>query len=369
MKALILTVADKRHMTMVSLYEEYFSKNSIPYDIIRINRYIKTDDVRHYKEGIAEIYEFPFVESTNNSKLSKVIPFLKYRKFAKKIMSQKNYDFIVVWNENTALLFIDFLLKYKNKYCFNIRDVPEIPFTKKIYNILINKSYFSTSPTPAKIFDNDEKIITLYNRDIKLLSNVEKKVSLKSKEEILNVVFLGFYGIASKTFERISKVFANDGRFKLYFYGDGFDVYLKKYIEQEHIYNVCVGGAFPYEKTYDYLKETDIINSFYDNFDTDISRPYSAGIKVSYTPMLYIPAFTDDNTAWATLSRKYGFTYIVKNNNIDNLPNNLYNWYHSLVFEDFKKGCDDFNEVVDMSRKKVFKLLDQKLSNNDLQKN
>lgn len=359
-KVLVLSVADKRHMTMVAPYEEFFAKNNIPYDIIRINRYNPTNEVLHYKEGLSEVYEFPFVKSTSNSKISKLIPFLKFRQFAKEIIKNKRYDFYVIWNENTALLFFDLLLRCRNNYCLNVRDVPEIPLTKKIYNILINNSFFTTLPTPAKIFNNDEKIITLYNRDVKILSRMSPKSGFKHKDEKINIVYMGFYAIASRTHERIAKVFANDDRYNLFFYGDGFDSHFKEFIDKENIRNVFVGGAFTYEKTSEYLNEADIINSFYDNFDTNISLKYSAGIKVSYTPMLYIPAFTDDNTSWAGISKNYNFSYVVENNDITNLPDKLYEWYHSLDFDSFKKRCNDFNFIVDESRNKVFTLLSER---------
>ena len=358
-KILILSVADKRHMTMIAPFEEFFTKNNISYDIIRMNRYKMTDKVLHYTEGLAEIYEFPFVKSTDNSKISKLIPFIKFRQFAKQIIKNKKYDFYIIWNENTALLFFDLLLRNKNNYCLNIRDVPEIPFTKKIYNVLIGNSFFTTLPTPAKIFNNDEKIITLYNRDVNILNKMKPKSGFKHKDEKINIVYMGFYAIASRTHKKIAKVFANDDRYNLFFYGDGFDSYFKEFIDKENIRNIFVGGAFTYEKTSEYLKNADIINSYYNNFDTNKSLRYVCGVKQSYTPMLYIPAVIDDNTTWASISKKYNFSYFVENNDITNLPNKLYEWYHSLSFENFKKECNDFNSIVDESRNKMFELLNK----------
>lgn len=360
MKVLILSVADKRHMTMIAPYEEFFKKNDIAYDIIRINRYKPTKEVLNYKENLSDIYEFPFVASASKSKLSKLIPFISFRRFAYKIIKQKKYDFYVIWNENTALLFFDLLFRNKNNYCFNIRDVPEIPFTKKIYDILINNSFFSTLPTPAKIFANDKRIITLYNRDVNILKIMNPKTGLKQKGEKINIVHMGLYCRASHTHKKIARVFANDDRFNLYFYGDGFDTDFKEYIDKENIHNVFVGGAFEYEKTCEYLNNADIIDSYYNDFDNNANWKYSAGVKVSYTPMLYIPAFHDDNTAWAGISKKYNFSYIVNNKNIDNLPNDLYKWYYSLDFNVFKKKCDEFNSIIDETRNKIFSLLSKK---------
>ena len=361
MNILILSVSDKRHMSMIAPYEEYLIKRKIKYDIIRINRYIETKSVLYTNQNRCEIYEYPFVQSTNKNKLSKIIPFLSFRRYAKHLMKKKKYDFIIVWNENSSLLFADILLKYKNRYCLNYRDILEITITKKIQQKLINNAYFNTSPTPANAFGNVDKFITLYNRDTNVYNNVRKKTELKKRGNTLNIVFMGLYGSAPNTFKKTVELLGNDDRYCLYFYGDGFDTYLKKFVEEKNYHNVITGGAFKYEDTFKYLEKADIINSYYNNFSTSPNLKYVAGVKQSYTPMLYIPAMNDDNTTWADISKKYGFSYLIDNENVNTLADDLQNWYFNLDFEKFKEGCDRFNSIVEESRETIFELLDKKL--------
>lgn len=366
MKVLILSVADKRHMTMVASYEEYLNDRNIEYDIIRINRYIKTDEVIHDSNGLSNEYAFPFVQTTNKRKISKLIPFLRFRSFALKLIKRKHYDFLIIWNENTALLFADFLLRNTKKYCLNLRDILEVPFSRMIEKMLIKRAYFTTSPSPArnaKLFSENVEVITLYNRDSMILKNVEKRKKLKNYGETLNIVFMGLYGRAPSTFKKTVDVFGNDKRYNLYFYGDGFDTYLEEYIRANKITNVFTGGAFAYEETFLYLERTDIINSYYNNFDINPGLAYCSGVKQSYTPMLYIPAINDNNTTWAEISKEYGFSYLIDDSNIDTLADDLYEWYFNLDFNTFKQNCDKFNRLVEESRQSIFKLLDKKLTN------
>lgn len=364
MNVLILSVSDKRHMSMIAPYEEYLKNRKIRYDIIRINRYIKTDSVLYSNNDGCQVYEYPFVQTTDKNKIFKIVPFIRFRKYAKRLIKKKMYDFIIVWNENTSLLFADVLFGYKNNYCLNYRDILEIPLTKKIQQRLINKAYFNTSPTPANAFGNAEKFITLYNRDTNVFNNVRPKNGLKKMGEVLNIVFMGLYGSAPKTFKKIAKLLGNDDRYCLYFYGDGFDTYFDTYIKENNIRNVITGGAFRYEDTFTYLEKADIINSYYNNFDTSPNLKFVAGVKQSYTPMLYIPAINDDNTTWAEISEKYGFSYLINDNNLSSLADDLQDWYFNLNFKEFKEGCDSFNQIVENSRQTIFDLLDKKIMNN-----
>lgn len=69
MKVLILSVADKRHMPMVAVYEKYFRENNIDYDIIRTSRYNKPDNLN------PGVFEFEWIQSVNVPKKKKYFLF------------------------------------------------------------------------------------------------------------------------------------------------------------------------------------------------------------------------------------------------------------------------------------------------------
>ena len=357
MKTLILSVSDKRHMSMVVSYEDYLKNNSLKYDIIRVNRYDTRIITKEYTDNGC-IYEYPFFQSTSVSRFKKIFRFIKFRNYAKKLIKQNEYDFIIIWNENTAVLFADILLKqFRNKYCVNVRDCFEIKPLMWLFKKVINNAYFSTTPSP--IVQKGEPYITLFNRDSRILEHVSQKQALRNQNEKLRITFMGLYNAAPKTFKYIVDVFANDSRFELKFYGDEFETKLQEYVNSRKINNVITGGAFPYEKTYEYLENTDILNSYYNNFDINKNLKNVSGVKQSYTPMLYLPAINDDNTTWASICKKYGFSYLINDENLSSLPDDLYKWYYNLDFEDFKKGCDEFNKQIIQSKEKIYSLLDK----------
>ena len=362
-KVLILSSSDKRHMAMVNPYVEYFQKNNISFDIIRSNRYSNIS-----KNQESNIYEFNWDQAPNASKIKKIIPYLRFRKFAIKIMKRNDYSFVVVWNENTAFLFSSFLRrKFKNHFCINIRDVYDhIPFYAGVVNKVCRKACFVTHPSfdhsPKFPVDSFKHYVVLVNRDNHILRFCQKKTNFT--EGVIRITYMGFYHSAPDTFKKIALSFKNDTRFELHFYGLDFDTVFKDFCLKNDIQNVVLGGAFAYEKTADYLSSTDLINSYYNNFQTNRSLIYAMGIKESYSPLLYLPAIVDDNTTWGRIGRKYGISYNV-GDDLTDLPNNLYKWYKQKDFEEFRKACDRFNVVVDKQYKELIDLCNIYIINND----
>ena len=355
MRVVILSVADIRHMTPSSVYKKYFETRGIEYDVICCDRYNANKSKRNH-------FFFKWNGDLSMSKKRKIIQYLKFRNFAKRIIIKNNYDFIVVWNENTAALFSDFLLfKYKNKYCVNLRDeFQQQKILKKIIFKSLDYSVFITKPTPEWFFGYDKKTFCLYNKDSTLASSFHKKTSFRENDKPIRLTHLGFYSKAKKASIELSDKFGNDTRYELFFYGQGFDTELRSYIEKKGYTNIYTFGAFPYEDTAKILENTDVINSYYNDFSHPSLR-LSFGIKHSYTPMLYIPGLADEDTCWGRMSKDYNLAYLVNSNNIKTLPDDLYKWYRSMNYEDFCSRCNQFNQIIDDSQTVLYKKLDKAL--------
>lgn len=357
----IISVADKRHMTMVSMFTNYFKNRGICYDIIRTGRYGENlgrtmsdilDDTSLKVLGKEFVYEIK--QSTGVKKYKKIKKYLEFRCEALKIIKNKNYDFFVVWNENTGLLFSDILSK--RKFCLCIRDEYKSIFFRRWINHVMRNSVFWTCPCLlGHKYTAEDKKIMCYNRDYNLLKLISPKNNFNKKIPI-RITFLGLYHAAPETFKRTCDAFLNDERFILQFFGDGFDTLLREYANSISMNNIITKGAFSYEKTAEYLEQTDIINSYY-NVDT---VKYAAGIKESYTPMLYIPGIVDESF-WGDISKKYGFSYVIKQHELDKTPDRLYKWYKELDFEEFKRGCNEFNKIIDSTTASLYEILDHKL--------
>lgn len=365
MRILILSVADRRHMAMIAPYITYLENRNIEYDIICSNRYEQrgSDQVSMNMTETGKIYELNMVFEPSMNKFKKIRPFLKFRKKAISIIEDKNYEFVVIWNENTSALFSTFLAHhYHQKYCVNIRDV--YSHQKGIRNLVdygIKNSSFATVPSPETETKYCDKTICVYNKDFSLLQMMNpKSCFIQDVKRPIRITHMGFYSKVEQGAKDIIEALGNDDRFELYFYGQGFDGAFKKYLEKKHIKNVYVGGAFPYEKTSIILKNTDIINSYYNRFEHP-SLKVGFGIKASYTPMLYIPCIADENTCWGRLSKPYNLSYLINKQNINTLGDDLYEWYMGLKYDLYKENCILFNRLIDDSVSNLYKKLDDSI--------
>lgn len=346
-KIAILSVADLRHMTCVSSYCEFFRSHDIEFDIICTNRYEESVEYV-YQCGI---YAYQWTAGIQATRLQKVRDFVRFRKYAKKVLTDNSYDFVVVWGENAALLFSAFLERnFSGKYCINIRDVlSDLGVLRRIVEGCMKKAVFVTTPTPVPMFNQKERVFVLYNKDMQVLQRCQPKKRLKSVNEKLVITYMGLIYPYIDIFKQFIDVFGNDERFVLQFFGKGAEVELKQYAQNKGYQNIVLGGAFQPIDTAKFLDETDILDSYWSKQNS--SMKYAVGVKESYGPRLRIPTIANAETYWAELSEKYGFGFSA--NTVDNLPDNLFNWYHSLKFEDFEQGCIDFCNNVDAENQKM----------------
>lgn len=363
MKVAIITVGDKRHTTMLAPYIEYMERNSVKYDIIRSTRYGNKNLRKCKNLSGGMIYEVGFQQQLDVPKRKKVINYIRFRGFAKHIVKKKRYDFLIIWNENTAVLLLDLLMiSYKGKYVLNIRDRLNFGILNKLLEkMIMGMSVLTTTPSSYKLKESD-KLKVLLNRDTQLEAMVEKRKCFRQEGLPIRITFMGLYHKAPETFNELADLFGDDDRFDLYFYGGGFDENLGNYVSKRGYQNITTGGAFEYEKTADYLRNTDIINTYYANADKNLKG--ALGVKMGYIPMLYIPGLVDEGTYFAEISQKYGFSFMVNEKKKESLPDDLYNWYRGLDFQEFKNGCDKFNRIVEKSRQQLFDNLDKYILSN-----
>ena len=335
-KVLILSVADLRHMTVAGYYYEELYKRNISFDIICTNRY-KTQSSVNYP---CKIYSYSWVSTTYQSKLKKIIPFIKFRKYALNIIKKNHYSHIIVWGENTGILFNNFLLrKYKNKYYVNIRDIDifYIPYLgavlRKIEQKTITNACFYTAPAPRGLIFKHKNALLLLNQDYATLNKCYMRTQKKEGNKPLILTYMGLINQYMKFFLKIIDVFANDRRFLLRFYGEGAEK-IQRYIESRNIINVEVQGAFVAEKTSEYLNQTDMIFSAYGR--TNFGVDGAIGVKESYGPPLRIPVISDNYGMWYKISKKYGLGFGIDENKLENEPDRLYDWYMKLDFKQFE---------------------------------
>ncbi|NLE24619.1 MAG: glycosyltransferase family 4 protein [Clostridiaceae bacterium] len=348
MKIAIVSVGDYRHISMISKYTEYFDKNNIDYDILCTDRYEGTV----YPSSNIKAYPCKNVKRKNE----KLRMFLSFYKWASRIIKNEKYDFLVIWNENTAPLFAPLLLtKYRHRYCVNIRDVDFL--NQKAVNVVrarvIRNSAFSTYCSTAKLdFPKGYPYVLMRSINMKILQETTPRTEFRKPGEKIRIVNIGKirFPMANK---RIIEALGNDERFELLFIGAGSEK-LESYKEKYN--NITLIGAYLPEDTAKYLAEADIINSYFGSTVLGFERMTS--IRFSYGPYLHIPVLVGEGTEMEHEGNKYGFIYAVGEGDTS-FSDDLYRWYCNLDYNTFAHGCRRYLADIDETDRHFYELLDK----------
>ncbi|MBQ6267058.1 MAG: hypothetical protein IJK64_04735 [Clostridia bacterium] len=335
MKIAIVSVGDYRHISMISKYTEYFDSHGIAYDILCTNRYKGTvfpsSNIKAFSCGKL------------SSKKEKLRMFLSFYRWARKIIRQERYDFLVIWNENTAPLFAPLLLTtYRKRYCVNIRDVDFLnqSAVNIVRKLVINASAFSTYCSTAKLdFPKGYPYVLMRSINMKILKDTQPRDAFRAPGEKLRVVNIGKirFPLADK---KIIEALGDDERFELFFIGAGsekLEPAAKKY------QNVHLIGTYLPEETAGFLANADLIDSYFGTTVLGYERMNS--IRFSYGPYLRIPVLVGAGTEMEAEGNKYGFVFAVKED-FTSFADDLYNWYRARDFEAFSAGCGRYLEDI-----------------------
>ncbi|MCK8061252.1 MULTISPECIES: glycosyltransferase [unclassified Fusibacter] len=342
---------------MLSLYTNYFEKNKIKYDIICANKY---DD--NYLETANKIYEFDAKKTINSNVFAKLAHFWKMRNFAKKIIDNNKYDYIIVWNQVTAFIFSDILIKqYRKKYCINVRDYhyDDNPLIKYRITPAIREADFNTVSSEAfKKFLPDGEYLTIHSLNKKMLNQLEPRNHYRSVNEKINILNIGQIRWPENIFPMIEEL-KNDSRYIMTFVGQGSHV-IEEYIKGRHIENVIVHGRFEPIETIKYLKDADILFNLYGTGNLHVDTALS--IKLYYAIYLNIPILTYNGTYIGEVSNTLGIGYCISKNSFEGLADNLHNWYHTRDINYIKETCSNFIEEIEQSHEKLYRRLDEILA-------
>lgn len=331
MKIGIISIGDYRHITLISKYTSYFEENRIPYDVICTDRY--TDPIE--KDNV-----FQYAMPSTKSKLDKVKSFIAFKRWAQRLIVQNHYDFLVIWNENTALLFSDFLLrKFKGRYCVNIRDVDFLNQT--ILNVIrgkvITNSSFSTYCSKARLeFPKGYNYVLMRSMNLDVLKHVKKRETIRSESEPIRIVFVGKVRFFDADKELI-QAFGNDRRYEVWYIGAGSEnlEYLK-----EQYNNLFLVGKYTPDETAKYLEMADVINSYFGTKVLGYERMSS--IRFSYAPYIHVPVIVGTNTNMEEEGKTYGFAYGFGAVECGNEADAFYKWYRNIDSPKFIEGCEKY---------------------------
>ncbi len=356
MKVCILSTCTQRHMILVSTYQKYFKERSIEYDFIYPDKF-------HVEELSSANNTYRYEVSNSNNFLVKAIDYLKFIRYSKKILLQNCYDLIIVWNEATAALFSDFLVKkFKNKYIVVVLDLfneNDKLKNEKILTSRLNKaiecSIFSTVSSPGyiKYLSTKKEYLFVDNINNAILPR-EAVYSVSNKKPIV-ILYSGnisYPDLAKKMLLR----FKNDNRFFIKIIGSGSEK-LIDFVIKNNISNVEIRGKFDSKDTLNILKEGDIIYNVYDNKyhceQTALSN------KLYYAVCLNIPILVSPKTYMEEVTKELGIGYTIDFDDKNDICTDLYNW--SLKFDQNKTRdkCISFKNDAFSSHLKLYEKLDE----------
>lgn len=336
-KICILSAVNIRHMTLISLYTDFLTKNNIEFDIIYMDKYGEKEEF-----PAKNIFAYKNVIKRNLPKIIKIIKYFKFKNYAISKLKENKYDFIIVWNDIAIFIFADYLTKHwKGKYCLNIRDYLYQKKIKWIYNrfrkTIKNSAFTTISSTGFKFFLPEHDYIQIHSLNMSVLKDLQPRTSFREKNKPIRIGFIGYVRFF-ETNKKLLDIFKNDNRFELHYYGTNANI-LKKYAEENNIYNTAFHDTFPTSETSKYLEKIDIINNLYGN--GNIALDYALSIKLYHAIFTRIPILVCPNTFMEEIANEYqiGFTF---HRYDDSIKEELYKWYSCLNYETFKLNCNKF---------------------------
>lgn len=293
----------------------------------------------------------------------KLLGYIEARNYFVKCLKATDYDGVIFLQTHTAVACKSLLSKkYKGKYIVDIRDytLENYGIYRKAEESVIADSYATVISSPAyKRFLPKGNFVIAHNFSQFPEERVEQIKELNNKENDLpiRISFVGTIRFIDVD-KKVLKLFANDERFQMNYYGFGSTV-LKEFCEKENIKNVDFYDSFSPEMTLDFYEKTDLINNLYGNHNPFID--YLLSNRLYHSGQLHIPILVCPETYMEEISIKYNMGYAFDIDKTDSVDA-LYKWYFDYDKELLAKGCDRFIADVKEENLTYLKLINDFLN-------
>lgn len=342
MKVCIVTYDEYINIPYIFKYENLLQQYNIEYDIILWDR----RNIISNNTVIKNNNYFVFKSKIKKSKLSKIIPFYKWRRYTLNILKTNQYDKIIVLTTLPAILINKFLImNYTNMFLLDIRDFTyeNLKIYKKKVDTLVAKSAltFISSEGFGDWLKISNKICLTHN-----ISNLEKENQITFIEMKKRNYVIGFVG-GIRYYEencKIINVFKNKPNIKLLYVGKTHEgITLEEYCIKNNINNVVFKPAFENKEKPAIYEGIDIINSVYGS--------NSQVVKTALPNKLYDcilfkkPIMVSNNTFLSNIVNKYHLGFCVDIEK-DNIYQKLLKYIENFDYKLFLEGCSDFKDKV-----------------------
>lgn len=358
MNILIIGFTKLKYMPYMNFYLSNISKkNNV--SILYWNRDLKNEQL----DSNYNYYEFREYQKDDVSKLSKIKNFFKYKKFAKNIINQSNWDLIIVMHSLPAILISKFIVKkYKNRYIFDYRDFTYesfLPFRLSVGKLVrYSKCTFVSSDKYKKYLPSKYDFKTYISHNI-LISELNKEFEKckKNNNSKIRISFWGFIREKELNIKFIDLI-SKDRRFELHYYGREQEVAysLKKYVIDNEINNVFFHGEYVPSDRFKMAKNTDLIHNIYASKNSMMSmgNKYYDGILFKIPQI----CMSGSNMGKKVTENKIGIEFDPFNDkNLDV----IFDYYKNLNEERFIINCKNELTNVKEDLKKAENIINEKI--------
>jgi hypothetical protein len=322
-------------MSLITKYIDLLKYHDIEYDIIYKDKYGHTEELMD-----SNLFVFRRVQLPDANRFTKLKNDLAFKTYAKKIIRENSYDFIIAWGDVTAFMFSNFLSKsFPNKYSLNIRDYwfQRNPLIFNIFKLGIKNSAFTTISSDAfKLFLPKFNYLFLHSHNRHILKNLPRRVS-KTINKPIRLTFVGNIRYLPIN-KQLLQVFKNDTRFELHFYGTN-ATKLEYFSLNNSINNAFFHDKFNIDETNHFFQKTDIVNNIFGNDNG--TATYLLSIRLYHAAHFRVPLLVSSGTHMAKIINKYDLGFVV--DQVDQeTKEKIYKWYLDFEYDSFSKNCDKF---------------------------
>jgi len=321
----IIGFANIRYMPYLRYYTEVLDKNAIEYELIYWDRRGLSEKI-HCR---THVMRMRLDDAT--PKARKIIPMLRFGQFAKKVIQQREYDFLIFLAPIPAVILCRFLsARYVNRYVVDIRDysLEHNPvYFAALRKVLGNAALRVISSPAFTQFLPVANYVLCHNISV---PNGERKSIPRAKtaNKPIQVSYIG----AIAYFEEVKKfilAIANDARFSFALYGSGMDEgRLEDFCRTAQIKNVHFYGAYDPAGLSHIYTVTDIVFNAYGN-DTPNVRCLLSN-KLYNAAWHQLPIIVTPQTAMAAAAGYMGFQVDYANVGVADA---LHKWYNELDWD------------------------------------
>jgi hypothetical protein len=258
-KIALIAIGELKYTPYAARYIQAIKEKGMAYDLIFWNRSAKALDTPpnhiHY-DGYSAL---------DKPLRGKLPDFWRYGRWLRRLVGEKGYGKLIILSTLSGILLYGPLMrKYDKRFIFDIRDYSyeHVPPFFRMERRLIDAAYFTCISSPGFrefLPERDYVMAHNFNR-----SDLPRKRPFKKKAGgALNLAYNGvimYFDHQSRIIERLG----NDGRFRLFFHGDGpeADRY-RDFCAGRGYGNVFFTGAYDNSERASLLRDADILNNSY----------------------------------------------------------------------------------------------------------